>query len=83
MAELKKSQYEPLLKEDLTCFRCGHTMKNIPTLKVHLQEEWDKGAAREKAKLERKRKREEHNDDQAKKKHEADKAAVESEIGEL
>lgn len=59
MSELKKSQYEPLLKDELLCWRCGHIFKNIPTLKAHLQEEWDKDAKTEKAKLERKRKREE------------------------
>jgi len=59
MSELKKSQYEPLLKDDLVCWRCGHVFKNMPTLKIHLQEEWDKEAKTERAKLERKRKREE------------------------
>jgi len=59
MSKLKKSQYEPLLKDDLVCWRCGHSFKNMPTLKAHLQEEWDQEAKAEKAKLERKRKREE------------------------
>jgi aprataxin len=62
MSELKKSRYEPLLKEDLSCWRCGHAMKNMPTLKNHLQEEWDNDMKREKAKLEKKRKREEKDD---------------------
>jgi aprataxin len=64
MSELKKSQYDPLLKEDLVCWRCGHMLKNMPTLKTHLQEEWDKEAKVEKAKLERKRKREESHGEQ-------------------
>ncbi len=34
----------------------------MPKLKEHLQEEWDKMSTREKAKLERKRKREEESD---------------------
>ena len=59
MSELKKSQYEPLLKEDLVCWRCERVLKNMPTLKTHLQEEWDKEVKAEKAKLERKRKRDE------------------------
>lgn len=63
MSELKKSQYEPLLKDDLVCWRCGHVLKNMPTLKAHLQEEWDKQASVEKAKLEKKRKREERSGD--------------------
>jgi aprataxin len=63
MSELKISEYEPLLKDDLLCWRCGHVMKNMPTLKTHLQEEWDKQANAEKGKLERKRKREEASGD--------------------
>lgn len=59
MSELKKSQYEPLLKEDLVCFRCERSIKNMPLLKTHLQEEWDELAEREKMKLlnQKKRKR--------------------------
>ncbi|KZT09487.1 HIT-like protein [Laetiporus sulphureus 93-53] len=56
MSQLKPSQYEPLLKEPLVCWRCDKEQKNMPTLKTHLQEEWDEEAKREKAKLERKRK---------------------------
>ncbi|KAK7693437.1 hypothetical protein QCA50_003005 [Cerrena zonata] len=51
ISELKKSQYEPLLKEDLECFRCECSIKNMPLLKTHLQEEWDKLAEKEKAKV--------------------------------
>lgn len=58
-AELDPKHYEALLKEDLVCFHCGSSMKNIPTLKAHLAEEWDKIASREKARLEKKRKFEE------------------------
>ncbi|KAF9005593.1 hypothetical protein BDQ17DRAFT_1353434 [Cyathus striatus] len=36
------STFEPLLKEDLSCFHCGCRMKNMPSLKVHLQTEWEK-----------------------------------------
>jgi aprataxin len=38
-------------------------MKNIPVLKTHLQEEWDKEASRAKAKAERKRKLQEKRKD--------------------
>ncbi|KAL0946965.1 hypothetical protein HGRIS_013118 [Hohenbuehelia grisea] len=62
MAALKKSQYEPILKEDLTCWRCEGTFKNMPALKTHLQEEFDKLTSREKAKAERKRKLEQKSD---------------------
>ncbi|KAI0064664.1 hypothetical protein BV25DRAFT_1852604 [Artomyces pyxidatus] len=41
MSQLKKSRYEPLVKEDLVCFHCARVMHNMPTLKAHLQEEWD------------------------------------------
>ena len=57
MSQLKKSEYEPLLKESLCCWRCERDMKNMPLLKAHLQEEWDEEARKEKARLARKRKR--------------------------
>lgn len=38
---LKPSTYEHILKEPLACFRCNTEMKNIPTLKAHLLEEWE------------------------------------------
>lgn len=44
--QLAPDLYEPLLKKPLTCFRCDKEMKNIPTLKEHLEEEWDKLASR-------------------------------------
>jgi C2HE / C2H2 / C2HC zinc-binding finger len=55
MSDLKKSQYEPLLKDKLSCWRCGQEMKNMPAMKAHLQEEWEKEKTTEKAKLERKK----------------------------
>ncbi|KAJ7172534.1 hypothetical protein C8R46DRAFT_1259665 [Mycena filopes] len=54
-----KKHYEPMLKEDLACWRCHSEMKNIPTLKAHLKEEHEAEAKREKAKIERRRKLEE------------------------
>ncbi|TDL24804.1 HIT-like protein [Rickenella mellea] len=48
MTKLDKTQYEPKLKEPLECFHCGKELKNIPLLKSHLQDEWDKVAARAK-----------------------------------
>ena len=39
---MKRTTYEPILKEPLVCFRCNSEMKNMPILKAHLQEEWDK-----------------------------------------
>ncbi|KAF5365684.1 hypothetical protein D9758_003200 [Tetrapyrgos nigripes] len=62
-AALKEKEYEALLKEDLNCWKCESDMKNIPALKTHLQEEWDKEAARGKAKAEKKRKLEEKRKD--------------------
>lgn len=44
--QLDPKLYEPLLKKPLTCFRCGKELKNIPTLKEHLEGEWDKVASR-------------------------------------
>lgn len=57
MSQLKKSDYEHLLKESLCCWKCERDMKNMPLLKAHLQEEWDEEARKEKARLARKRKR--------------------------
>jgi aprataxin len=59
MSKLEVKTYEQILKEDLACWHCGSRMKNIPTLKTHLQEEWDKQAKQAKAKMDRKRKLEE------------------------
>ncbi|KZV99106.1 HIT-like protein [Exidia glandulosa HHB12029] len=50
MSKLPKAQYEPLLKESLSCFRCDKELKTIPALKTHLQEEWDAKEKRELAK---------------------------------
>ncbi|KAJ7905434.1 HIT-like domain-containing protein [Mycena olivaceomarginata] len=65
MAKLDTKHYEPMLKEDLSCWRCNASMKTIPALKAHLQEEWDTQAKREKAKIERRRKMEEKAGDAA------------------
>lgn len=57
MSRLPVSQYEPLLKENLVCWRCNASQKNLPALKAHLEEEWKR--EKEKALLHKKRKREE------------------------
>ncbi|KAG1768385.1 HIT-like domain-containing protein [Suillus occidentalis] len=57
ISQLKKGEYEPLLKEDLSCWKCDHNFSNMPKLKSHLQEEFDTLSDQEKAKAERKRKR--------------------------
>ncbi|KDR81553.1 hypothetical protein GALMADRAFT_59127 [Galerina marginata CBS 339.88] len=54
--QLKRSTYEPILKENLVCFHCHAEMKNMPTLKTHLQEEWDKLERRGRDSAKRKRK---------------------------
>ncbi|KAJ3856987.1 HIT-like domain-containing protein [Lentinula lateritia] len=59
MVKLDQKAYEKLLKEDLVCWKCETPMKNIPTLKAHLQEEWNEVSKREKRRVERKRKQEE------------------------
>ncbi|KZV64348.1 HIT-like protein [Peniophora sp. CONT] len=41
MSNLKKGEYEALLKQELTCHHCDRGFKTIPQLKGHLQEEWD------------------------------------------
>lgn len=50
MAKIPKSQYEPLLKEDLVCWSCDQVFKTIPKLKEHLKEKWEKDVARARAK---------------------------------
>jgi len=57
MSQLKMGEYEPLLKDDLSCWKCDRSFSNMPKLKSHLQEEFDKLSDREKAKAGRKRKR--------------------------
>lgn len=57
MSELSVSRYEPLLKEDLKCWRCHTTLKNIPALKTHLNEEWEKQKQKAIAAAQKKRKR--------------------------
>ncbi|KAJ3883724.1 HIT-like domain-containing protein [Lentinula edodes] len=59
MVKLDQKAYEKLLKEDLVCWKCEAPMKNMPTLKAHLQEEWNETSKREKRRAERKRKQEE------------------------
>ncbi|KAI6132096.1 HIT-like protein [Pisolithus croceorrhizus] len=54
MSQLRKKDYEPLLKEDLTCWKCEGAVRNMPTLKEHLQEEWDDERRREKARIAKK-----------------------------
>jgi aprataxin len=41
MSRLAPEVYEAHLKGALVCFRCGETAKNMPTLKKHLQDEFD------------------------------------------
>ncbi len=41
MRRLAPEEYEPRLKNELECFRCGQPAKNMPALKKHLQEEFD------------------------------------------
>jgi aprataxin len=64
MSQLKKHDYEPILKENLFCWKCERDMKNMPVLKAHLQQEWDEEARKEKAKLKRKRQRDDPSPDQ-------------------
>ncbi|KAL5529667.1 hypothetical protein ACEPAG_5652 [Sanghuangporus baumii] len=42
MARLDEASYEKKLKEPLECFHCAKEFKNMPVLKIHLQEHFDK-----------------------------------------
>ncbi|KAF9457176.1 HIT-like domain-containing protein [Collybia nuda] len=44
VSKLEAKAYEAILKEDLVCWSCNTTMKNMPTLKAHLQGEWNRQA---------------------------------------
>lgn len=55
MSSLSPSKFEPILKEDLECWKCRASMRNIPLLKAHLQEEWDQEKKRSSQNLKRKR----------------------------
>jgi len=35
-------EYESLLKSEMRCHKCQTVCKNVPELKVHLKEEWEK-----------------------------------------
>lgn len=63
MSRLKKNDYEHLLKEDLCCWKCERDMRNMPLLKAHLREEWGEEGRKEKARLARKRKRDDTTSD--------------------
>jgi len=41
VASLAPNKHELRLKDALVCFRCGEMAKNMPTLKNHLQKEFD------------------------------------------
>jgi len=54
---LQKSLHEPLLKEDLECWRCCETFKTLPKLKEHLEQEKDAEASHEKGTHKEKKKK--------------------------
>lgn len=41
-----EASYEKKLKDPLECFKCGQELKNMPLLKTHLQEHFDRVAKR-------------------------------------
>ncbi|EJD02366.1 uncharacterized protein FOMMEDRAFT_109677 [Fomitiporia mediterranea MF3/22] len=49
MTKLEESSYEKKLKEPLECFHCAKELRNIPTLKEHLKQHFDKIAEKGKA----------------------------------
>jgi len=55
---LRKERYEPLLKTDLACWKCGEGVRNIPLLKSHLEKEWKEERKESETREARKRKRE-------------------------
>lgn len=39
MSKLRKEPFERLLKDDMYCWRCERTLKNMPEVKKHMEEE--------------------------------------------
>ena len=64
MAKFNPQQYEEKLKSQLSCFRCAKDMKNMPTLKAHLEEEWNSMSHLEAQKKSSKREHSPDNDDE-------------------
>jgi aprataxin len=54
---LQQGLHEPLLKEDLECWRCRETFKTLPRLKEHLKREKEAEASREKKALQGKKRK--------------------------
>ena len=46
---MQQGRHEPLLKEDLECWRCHEAFKTFPKLKEHLTREKEAEASRKKA----------------------------------
>lgn len=44
------SQSEPLLKDNMKCWKCSTSLSNIPKLKEHLQMHFDRDIAKQKRK---------------------------------
>ncbi|KIL69692.1 hypothetical protein M378DRAFT_68635 [Amanita muscaria Koide BX008] len=55
MININQATYGKILKEPLSCFHCSKQLKDMPTLKGHLQDEWESVMKRERTKLERKK----------------------------
>ncbi|KAL5489856.1 HNT3_3 [Sanghuangporus weigelae] len=67
MARLDEASYEKKLKEQLECFHCAKEFKNMPVLKTHLQEHFDKIAQQGKAaEVDRKRRRNDETEENSK-----------------
>ena len=63
---MQQNRHEPLLKEDLECWRCREKFKTMPKLKEHLAQEKEAETSRQKkVGQEKKRKSPEGDDDEA------------------
>ncbi|KAL1735303.1 hypothetical protein EV714DRAFT_200995 [Schizophyllum commune] len=71
--ELNPAFFEPLLKKDLECYYCYEEFRNMPQLKKHLKEHWEKLKAAGIAQAQRKKKFEEMMQASKKKKEEEQK----------
>ena len=71
--ELNPAFFEPLLKKDLECYYCYEEFRNMPQLKKHLKEHWEKLKAAGIAQAQRKKKFDEMMQASKKKKEEEQK----------
>ena len=62
---MQQNRHEPLLKEDLECWRCREKFKTMPKLKEHLAQEKEAETSRQKKVGQEKKRKNPEGDDEA------------------